>query len=345
MTAKPPLVGTSEQDVLDPIAIVGLALQFPGGATDLDSFWDMLIQGRCVSQSPPPERINPQSIPVRQAHFLADDVTAFDAPFFSVSATEAASMDPQQRILLETTYRALENAGISIARVHGSNTSVYMGCFTDDFKTLYEKDIRDQAAYAATGITTTLNANRISWFFNLLGPSINVDTACSSSLVALDHACQSIWSGASNMSLVGGVNLLLAPDLFHILSGMNMLSPDGRCRSFDAQGNGYGRGEGAGVLVIKRLRDAIRDGDTVRAIIRSTASNQDGYTNGITRPSRSAQERLVNQCYERAGLDKSRTAYVEAHGTGTPVGDPIEATAMGAAFCRGRDREDGPLYM
>ncbi|KAF5863618.1 hypothetical protein ETB97_009712 [Aspergillus alliaceus] len=312
-----------EEDILDPIAIVGLSLQFPGDATTLDDYWELMMQNRCVSQEFPPNRINGESMPVKKAHFLTEDVTAFDASFFSVSGTEAASMDPQQRLLLETTYRAFENAGITMSQVNGSNTSVYVGCFTDDYKTLYEKDVGDKAPYAATGIMPTLNANRLSWYFNLLGPSVNVDTACSSSLVALDLACQSIWSGTCDTSVVGGVNLLLAPDLFHTLSGMNMLSPEGRCRSFDT---------------------AIQDGDTIRAVIRSTASNQDGHTLGLTQPSQSSQEQLINYCYSKAGLEKSRTGYVEAHGTGTPVGDPIEARALGSAFREGRDPRN-PLYV
>ncbi|KAB8270078.1 reducing type I polyketide synthase [Aspergillus minisclerotigenes] len=333
-----------EQDNLAPIAVIGLSLQLPGGVTDLDNYWELMMESRCVCQDFPPDRINSEGMPVKKGHFLSDNVAAFDASFFSVSGAEAASMDPQQRLLLETTYRAFENAGITMSQVHGSNTSVYIGCFTDDYKTLYEKDLTDNAAYAATGITTTLNANRLSWFFNLLGPSVNVDTACSSSLVALDLACQSIWSGTSDMSVVGGVNLLLAPDLFHTLWGMNMLSPEGRCRSFDARGNGYGRGEGAGVIIIKRLETAITDGDTIRAVIRSTASNQDGHTLGLTQPSQSSQEQLIDHCYSKAGLERSRTGYVEAHGTGTPVGDPIEARALGAAFREGRS-PGNPLYV
>ncbi|PYI08361.1 hypothetical protein BO78DRAFT_364974 [Aspergillus sclerotiicarbonarius CBS 121057] len=329
----------NDRDLVEPIAVVGLSLRFPAGATDLDHFWDLISDARTAVQDFPSSRLNTtgaywpkMTSTVKGGHFLAEDVTAFDAPFFSVSAVEAASMDPQQRLLLETSYVALENAGIPMQQVTGSKTSVYVGCFTDDYKTLYQKDVRDSAPYAATGITTTLNANRVSWFYNMTGPSVNIDTACSSSLVALDLACQGLRAGQADMSLVGGANLLLAPDLFHTLSGMNMLSPDSRCYSFDARGNGYGRGEGVGMLVLKRLSRAVQDGDTIRAVIRATACNQNGHTPGITQPSTSAQEALVNECYAQAGLDKARTVYAEAHGTGTPAGDPIEAEALGASF-------------
>lgn len=245
-------------------------------------------------------------------------------------------MDPQQRLLLEVSYRALENAGIPIESIANKNTGVFTGSFTDDFKTLYQKDVDCAAPYAATGITTTLNANRLSWFYNLKGPSINVDTACSSSLVALDQACRSLQTGDSDMGIVTGVNLLLAADLFYILSGMNMLSPDSRCMSFDSRGNGYGRGEGIGVLIVKRLSDALCNNDTIRAVIRSSGTNQDGMTPGITQPSPSSQEALIRDCYRKANIDLSRTGYFEAHGTGTPAGDPIEAEALGTAFRKGR---------
>ncbi|GKZ38503.1 type I Iterative Polyketide synthase (PKS), partial [Aspergillus brasiliensis] len=344
----------NDKDSLEPIAIVGLSLRFPAGATDLDRFFNLITEARCVSQEFPPARLDVRgaywpkaaaaSPTVRGGHFLAEDITAFDAPFFGISAVEAASMDPQQRLLLETSYVALENAGIPIQNIAGSNTSVYVGCFTDDYRDLYRKDVRDSAPYAATGITTTLNANRVSWFYNFMGPSINVDTACSSSLVALDLACQALRAGQTEMCLAGGANLILAPDLFHILSEMSMLSPDSRSYSFDARGNGYGRGEGVAMLVLKRLSCALRDGDTIRAVVRSTACNQNGYTPGITQPSKSAQEALINECYARAGLDKARTGYVEAHGTGTPAGDPIEAEALGASF-RDSRRPGERLYV
>ncbi|KAI2917976.1 hypothetical protein CBS147320_9042 [Aspergillus niger] len=344
----------NDKDCLEPIAIVGLSLRFPAGATDLDRFFNLITEARCVSQAFPSDRLDvtgaywpkaAAAVPtVSGGHFLAEDITAFDAPFFGISAVEAASMDPQQRLLLETSYVALENAGIPIEQITGSNASVYVGCFTDDYKELYRKDVRDSAPYAATGITTTLNANRVSWFYNFMGPSINVDTACSSSLVALDLACQALRAGQTDMCLAGGANLILAPDLFHILSEMSMLSPDSRSYSFDARGNGYGRGEGVAMLVLKRMSCALRDGDTIRAVVRSTACNQNGYTPGITQPSMSAQEALINECYARAGLDKARTGYVEAHGTGTPAGDPIEAEALGASF-RDSRRPGERLYV
>ncbi|KJZ76225.1 hypothetical protein HIM_04307 [Hirsutella minnesotensis 3608] len=337
------------------IAVIGFSFRFPENATSSDGLWRLMMEKRCVSRSFPEDRINlhgiyhpdatrHDTIATQGAHFFSEDPTTFDAPFFAISATEAETMDPQQRHLLEVTYHALENAGIRMQDIAGSNTSVFTGCFTDDYKTLYQKDIDDGAPYAATGIMTTLNANRVSWFFNTLGTSVNVDTACSSSLVALDLACQNLRSGDSDLSMVSGSNLILTPDLFVALSDMNMISKDSRCWSFDERANGYARGEGVAVLILKRMVDAVRDGDTIRAVIVSTGSNHDGHTPGITQPSQKAQEMLIRQCYSKNGLDTRRTAFFEAHGTGTPVGDPIEANAIGNVFREGRDADD-PIYV
>ncbi|KAF2150161.1 reducing type I polyketide synthase [Myriangium duriaei CBS 260.36] len=347
--------GTESSSSYDPIAIVGFAMKFPGDANSIEGFWDMLIQGRCASTNFPQDRLNVSglyhpdaarhdTLNLKGGHFLQEDVAAFDAPFFSISSAEATSMDPQQRLLLETTYRALENAGMPIKKVTNSRTCVFAGSFMDDYKTLYTKDVDHAASYAAAGIPNSCNSNRISWFFNLRGNSATIDTACSSSLVALDLACKSIQSGESSMGIVTGVNLMLAADFFLILSDMGMLSPDSRCWSFSECGNGYGRGEGAGALIIKRVSDAIKDGDTIRAVIRSTSSNSDGYTPGITQPSQISQAELIRDCYRNAGLDLNRTGYAEAHGTGTPVGDPIEANALGNAFRENRDAAE-PLYI
>ncbi|KAF7931189.1 uncharacterized protein EAE97_009398 [Botrytis byssoidea] len=346
---------TTGRDQMEAIAVVGMSVKFPEEATSSEGFWNMIMQKQCASKPFPEDRINingiyhpdatrHDTIALQGGHFLNEDPTAFDAPFFTISPTEAASMDPQQRLLLEVTYRAAENAGISMQKLAGSDTSVFTGCFTDDYKTLYQKDVYNTASYAATGITTTLNANRISWFFNTLGTSVNIDTACSSSLVALDLACQSLRSGESKLSIAGGANLILAADLFYILSDMNMLSTDSRCWSFDERGNGYARGEGVGILILKRVIDAIKDGDTIRAVIRSTGSNHDGFTPGITQPNQKSQELLIRDCYAKAGLNLNRTGYFEAHGTGTPVGDPIEANALGNVFRNGRDKSN-PLHV
>ncbi|KAM3069262.1 hypothetical protein ACMFMG_010772 [Clarireedia jacksonii] len=254
-------------------------------------------------------------------------------------------MDPQQRGLLETAYLALENAGITLDQVSGSKTSVFTGCFTDDYKMMYASDPEQSSLYGMTGVSSSLLANRISWFFNLTGSSANIDTACSSSLMALDIACQNLHGGESNMSLVAGCNLILSPATMLLLDNQNLLSKHGRSYSFDKRADGYARGEGFSVLVLKRLSDAMRDGDTIRAVIRSTHSNQNGHTTaGITRTSRTAQENLIRETYEKAGLSMEPTKYVEAHGTGTRLGDAFEANAIGDTFRKGRKSKE-PLYI
>ena len=235
-------------------------------------------------------------------------------------------------------------AGMPMSKVFGSKTSVYTGCFTNDWQLLCFKDAEQSSKYAALGIEPCMLANRISWFFSFTGISANLDSACSSSLVALDVACKGLLSGEANMSIVAGSNLILSPDMMHVLVSMNMLSVDGQCFSFDHRANGYARGDGYGVLVLKRLSDALQDNDTIRAVIRSTASNSDGYTPGITQPSRDSQVALIREAYEKAGLSMNNTRFIEAHGTGTAVGDPIEASAIGTSFRSSRTCQD-PLYV
>lgn len=231
-----------------------------------------------------------------------------------------------------------------MSQVAGSKTSVYTGCFTNDWQLLCFKDAEQSSKYAALGVVPSILANRISWFFGFTGVSVNLDSACSSSLVALDVACKGLLSREANMSIVAGSNLILSPDMMHVLVSLNMLSVDGRCFSFDHRANGYSRGDGYGVLVLKRLTDALQDNDTIRAIIRSTASNSDGHTPGITQPSRDSQIALIREAYEKAGLKMNSTRFVEAHGTGTAVGDPVEASAIGMAFRSSRTWKD-PLYV
>ncbi|KAI1804894.1 hypothetical protein F4811DRAFT_570659 [Daldinia bambusicola] len=343
-----------ELDKTIPIAIIGMSFQFPGDATSAESFWSMMMEGRCASRDFPADRLNGSalyhpdssrgdSVPLRGGHFLNREIGAFDAPFFSISASEAEAMDPQSRALLETTYRALENAGISMEAVSNSNTSVYTGNLADDYKFSTAQDIETNSRHGMIGMTSLLSG-RVSWFFNLKGPNFTVDTACSSSLVALDLGCQSLYSSSSNMAIVTGCSLLFSPNFFHLLSNMGMLSPDSKCFSFDHRANGYGRGEGIAALILKRLPDALRDGDTIRAVIRSTGTNHDGRTPGITQPSGSSQLMLIQDTYRKAGLSMLPTRYFEAHGTGTPVGDPIEASAIGEAF-RGSRSPDDPLYI
>ncbi|RDL32026.1 Reducing type I polyketide synthase [Venustampulla echinocandica] len=344
----------ADEDTLEPIAIVGFSLRFPDDAVSEDGFWEMLMEKRCASREFPKDRLNidafhstdpdrMNTISTKKAHFLKEDVRAFDAPFFSIPPLEAASLDPQQRGLLETTYRALENAGIPMEKAKGTNTSVHVGCFTNDFNTMNWRDSQQIPRYSATGTAAAILSNRLSWFFDLAGPSMTVDTACSSGLVALDLACNGLWSGESNMGIVASSNLICSPEMNIALSNMNFQSPDGRCYSFDDRANGYSRGEGFGVLVLKRLSHAIRDGDTIRALVRSTGTNQDGHTaGGVTQPSKDSQAKLIAETYRKAGLDLKQTRFFEAHGTGTSIGDPIEARAIGESF-QGEHRQNEPL--
>ncbi|KAM7215806.1 polyketide synthase [Rhypophila decipiens] len=338
-----------------PVAVIGIAGRFPGDAENPKKLWDMISEGRSALSDIPADRFNVDSfyhphnerqgtINVRKAHFMQRDVSAFDAPFFSMPIAEAKAMDPQQRMALECTYEALENAGVRMEDVQGSNTSCYVGCFTRDYSDMLACDREDLPLYHGTGTGSAIMSNRISWFFNMKGPSISLDTACSSSMAALHLGCQSLRTGESTMTVVGGTNLMLLPDIMGAMTRLHFLSPDGKCQSFDHKGNGYSRGEGAGFCVLKPLHLALKDGDVIRGVIRNTAVNQDGNTPGITLPSAEAQEALIRRVYADAGLDLADTAYVEAHGTGTPAGDPVEAAALGATF--GKARVSGkPLYM
>ncbi|KAL4784902.1 hypothetical protein BJX76DRAFT_367291 [Aspergillus varians] len=345
----------SEMRSPKPLAVVGLALRYPGDAVSPETFWQMMMDRRCASSRYPSDRLNidahhnptgnrHDSLSIDGGHFLTGDMGAFDPAFFSLTAAEAEGMDPQQRMALELSYQALENAGFSIAQAAGTKTCVFTGCSGNDYGTMHAKDPQFAGKYVAYSQAMCMVANRISWFFNLLGPSANVDTACSSSLVALDLACQSIWAGASDMGLAVGVNLILAREWSNSLDNLGFFSKDNRCFSFDEKANGYSRGEGLGAVVIKPLEDAVRDGDTIRAVIRSTLSNQDGRTPGITLPSRQAQKTLIEEAYRHAGLSPALTRYFEAHGTGTAVGDPTETRAIGAVFRPHRSADD-PLYI
>ncbi|KAL9059556.1 MAG: hypothetical protein Q9206_001431, partial [Seirophora lacunosa] len=341
---------TPDEDGLEPIAIIGFALKYPQDARNPQSFWQMLEEKRCAMTAWPKDRINLEAFHhddddrennafVPGAHFLEGDLGAFDAPFFGISATEAIAIDPQHRFLLETAYHALENGSAPIKLLR----DVY-GSMTDDYKSIITKDVDEMPKYTATGVSMNMVANRLSWFFHFTGPSVNLDSACSSSLMALDIACQGLRNRDSSMALVAGGSMILAVEGVLSLMNMNFLSPDGRCYSFDARANGYSRGEGFGVVVIKRLHDAIKDGNTIRAIIRATGSNQDGHTAGVTQPSGDAQARLIKETYRKARLDYTFTRFLEAHGTGTSIGDPIEAAAIGSAFRKARSAED-PLYI
>ena len=249
----------------------------------------------------------------RGGHFLRQDVAEFDANFFSISETEASAMDPQARIMLEIAYEAFENAGLPLEKIAGTDTSCYIGNFTTDYREMLLRDPDFAPLYTLSGSGQELLSNRISWFYDLRGPNFTLGTACSSSLVALHQACQSIRTGESSVSIVGGSNLLLNPDMFMMLSNMQFLAQDGTCKSFDAKGDGYGRGEGFAAVIIKRVDHAVRDGDIIRAVIRGTGVNQDGKTKGITVPSAEAQANLIRSTYLHAGIDFAHTHYVEAH--------------------------------
>ncbi|KAL4745177.1 hypothetical protein BDW72DRAFT_198893 [Aspergillus terricola var. indicus] len=338
-----------------PLALIGMAFKFPQGLDTADSFWEALCAARSMWSQFPPSRLNfngvydadeerLNSFPLKGAHFVDGDVGAFDAPFFTLSPTEAAEIDPQARILLEITYHALENAGIPISTIAGTRTSVHTGTFAEDYKGFFIEDPQFAGRYAASSLSPNMLANRISWFYDLRGESVNMDTACSSTLVALHAACQGLRTKSADVAIMAGANLFLSPDTATFLNNQGFLSPDGRCFSFDERANGYGRGEGFGAVIIKRLDDALRDHDPIRAIIRATGTNQDGRTPGIVQPSPEAQSSLIKETYQKARLDMSRTKYVEAHGTGTPVGDPIEAAAIADAFKKHISPED-PLYV
>ena len=330
----------------DPIAIVGMACRFPGGASSPGTFWDCLAQGRDLVGAIDERRFgteyyyhpNPRA-PGRSYTWSAgvlDDIDRFDAAFFGIAPREAAEMDPQQRLLLELTWEALEDGAQVPERLAGSDCSVHIGISSTDYANSRIDDPGSGDAYAMTGGTLSIAANRISYVFDLHGPSMAVDTACSSSLVALHQACQGIWRGESTLALAGGVNILMTPFSFIGFSKASMLSPTGRCRAFDAEGDGYVRAEGGAVVFLKSLARARRDGDPIHALILGSAVNSDGRTRGLSMPNPDAQERLLESAYADAGVDPRELAYVEAHGTGTAAGDPQEARAIGRVLARGR---------
>ncbi|PMD26969.1 ketoacyl-synt-domain-containing protein [Hyaloscypha hepaticicola] len=344
-----------ETEAMEPIAIVGMAMRFPGASHSSEQFWQMLSEGRSAHKKIPKERFDIEgyyhpdaaragSINVKGGYFLSEDPVLFDAPFFSMTALEASGTDPQQRLMLEVAYEALENAGIPIQDIAGTQTSVYVGCFTKDFEGVTGRDPFGGAFYAATGYGSSMLSNRVSWFFDLRGPSVTVDTACSSSLYAVHLACQSLRLGESKMAIIGGTNLIYDPSYMRDMCWMTFLSPDGICHSFDHRANGYARGDGIGGMILKTLKQAVADGDTIRAIIRNSGLGQDGRTPGITMPSPQAHADLILSTYAGIGLSLDETSYFEAHGTGTSIGDPYELSAIGATFGKTRG-EDNPIYV
>jgi acyl transferase domain-containing protein/acyl-CoA synthetase (AMP-forming)/AMP-acid ligase II/acyl carrier protein len=329
----------------EPVAIVGLACRFPG-APDAAAFWRLLTGGVDAIRVVPPDRWNiddyfdpdpavPGKMSTRFGGFL-ESVDGFDPIFFGISPREAARMDPQQRLLLEVAWEALEDAGIPADGLAGAPVGVFVGICNDDYGRLQLTDPALSDAYVGTGSAFSIAANRLSYFFDFRGPSVAMDTACSSSLVAVHAACQSLARGEAEIALAGGVNLILTPEVTVNFSKAGFMSPDGRCKAFAAKANGYVRGEGAGMVVLKPLSRAVADGDPIYAVIRGSAVNQDGRTNGITAPNELSQRAVLRDAYRRAGVSPADIQYVEAHGTGTPLGDPIEAKAIGAVLSEGR---------
>ncbi|BAC89885.1 type I polyketide synthase [Gloeobacter violaceus] len=326
----------------EPIAIVGMGCRFPGGAENPERFWQLLRDGVDAIRDVPPERWNladlydpapgaPGKTCTRRGGFL-EQVDRFDAEFFGISPPEAQRMDPQQRLVLEVAWEALEDAAIVPVALAGSRTGVFIGICHSDYDTLAFRQYSGIHMLDTTGTSDCIAANRLSYLLDLRGPSLAIDTACSSSLAALHLACQSLWLAESTLALAGGVHLNLSPERSIGLSQGRMLATDGRCKTFDAQADGYVRGEGCGVLVLKRLSDALADRDPIRAIIRGTAVNHNGRSNGLTAPNTAAQEEVIRRALAQAGVQPSQVSYVETHATGTALGDLIEFKALKAVL-------------
>ncbi|MET3493989.1 non-ribosomal peptide synthetase/type I polyketide synthase [Variovorax boronicumulans] len=341
----------------EPIAIVGAACRLPGGVHDLDSYWALLRDGRDALVPVPPERWDraaffdadpdaPGKCYVDQAGFVAD-VDRFDAAFFAIQPDEAAAMDPQHRLLLETAWHALESAALVPDARFGERTGLFVGLCTDDYAQLGlpMHALSAVSAHQQLGGMRALAAGRVAYHLNLQGPVMQLDTTCSSSLLAVHQACRSLRSGETDCALAGGVNLILSPAPMVAMSRLRALSPSQRSRAFSADADGYARGEGVGLVVLKRLSDAQRAGDPVIAVIRGSAINHDGASNGLTAPNGLAQERVIVAALRDAGVAPSAVGYVEAHGTGTLMGDPIEVGALARAYAPGRDGAHSPLWI
>ncbi len=346
----------------EPVAIVGSSCRFAGGITSPSDLWELLAAPPDLSKEVPPERFNikgfyhpdgeyPGTTNSPKAYWLDQDHRVFDASFFSITPKEAEAIDPQQRMLLEVVYEALESSGYTLQRYSGESVSVYAGVMTADYDTLSQRDDLTASRYYATGNARSIIANRISYFFNFCGPSMTIDTACSSSLVALHQAVLGLRAGDASMACVAGVNLMMTPEHFIAESSLHMLSPTGHCRMWDANADGYARGEGVAAILLKSLSRALADGDHIQGIIRATGVNSDGRTKGVTMPNPAAQAALITATYARVGLDpkdpRDRCQYFEAHGTGTQVGDATEATAICEAFFGGTldEAPDAKLYV
>jgi acyl transferase domain-containing protein/acyl carrier protein len=337
-----PSLGSAESEL---IAIIGIGCRFPGSSGP-EAFWQSIRDGRDEITEVPADRFNlnevydpdpavPGKINTRWGGFV-DQVDQFDPQFFGISPREAARMDPQQRLLQEVTWEALEDAGQPPEKLAGSKTGVFVGISNNDYGRFQFSDLERIDAYAGTGNALSIAANRISYLFDFRGPSLAIDTACSSSLVAVHLACNSLRNRESTLAVAGGVNLILSPAITINFTKAGVMASDGRCKTFDANANGYVRSEGAGLVVLKALSRAIADGDFVYAVIAGSAVNQDGRSNGLMAPNPLAQEAVLRDAYRNAKVSPGDVQYVEAHGTGTLLGDPIEAKALGKVLASRR---------
>jgi acyl transferase domain-containing protein/NADPH:quinone reductase-like Zn-dependent oxidoreductase/NADP-dependent 3-hydroxy acid dehydrogenase YdfG/acyl carrier protein len=333
----------------DPIAVIGMGCRFPGGANSPDDLWRLLESGTDAIRDIPPERWNlsayfdpdhgkPGKMYVRSAGFI-EDIDKFDAEFFGIAPREAAAMDPQQRLTLEVVWEALNDAGHPPEELSGSSTGVFLAVYSADYSRLQFSRLEDIDAYTVSGTAHGIAAGRLSYLLNLRGPSMAIDTACSSSLVAIHLACQSLRNGECSLAITGGANALLRPEDTISLCKWGVLAPDGRCKTFDASANGFARGEGCGMIVLKRMADALTDGDRIYGAIRGSAVNQDGRSAVLTAPNGLAQQSVLRQALKNARITPDQISYIEAHGTGTSLGDPIEVEALSAVL--GQPRANG----
>jgi len=346
----------NKKETIGPIAIVGLGCRYPSSGVGPDSFWEMLSKGGDAVRDIPADRWNidrfydpdgktPGTMRVRQGAFLDQPIDQFDAGFYGISPRDAERIDPQQRLLLEVVWEAFEDAGIPPSLLSDTPAGVYAGGFTLDYYvnqlSPYSREVINQ--HTALGSTLVMLSNRLSYLFNLHGPSLTIDTACSSSLVAFHYACQDLWSGKTNMAVVCGVNVMLRPELTMVMSAGKFLSSDSRSKAFDRSADGYGRGEGAGAIILKPLEKALEDGDSIYSVVKATGVNQDGRTSGIASPNGEAQERLIRQVLRDAAVDPEDIVLIEAHGTGTAVGDTTEVSALARAF--GANKSSAQRYI
>src|SRR4051812_411957 len=347
---------SAPEPLAEPIAIIGMACRFPG-APNLQAYWRLIEEGRSGVREVPPDRWDadefydpsgetPGKMSVRWAAFI-DGHDQIDPQFFGITPREAARMDPQQRLLLEVAWEAMENAGRPAEELAGSKTGVFIGIGGTDYSKVgvpYDDYYQQIDAHLGTGNALSIAANRLSYIFDFHGPSAAVDTACSSASLGIHLAVESLRRGESDAALAGGVNMILTPETTIAFSKARMLSPEGVCRPFDSRANGYVRGEGCGIVLLKRLADAERDGDNILAIVRATSVNQDGRTSGISAPNSQSQMACIRQALKQASFSPEDIDYIEAHGTGTPLGDPIEMMALTQIFA-GDGEQSRPVYV